>query len=186
MSQSLHVFNSHWSNGKRTMSWEICLSGFELVQCWMLIFAYCTPNGHNRLSRVASVALHIVMRPRTKCSRSQLAELMHARIQGGGCGTGVQKKHKNICIYKQYWSGSPENHKATMPAFNVGADDGTLEVVFGSSLPHSDETFWIHSCDEFIEIAFSCKHMQRRRLGNYVYVLNPLSWVKGTTWYPKS
>ena len=42
----------------------------------------------------------------------------------GGGGGGARdpdppplKDHKNI---GQYWSGSPENHKATKPAFNVG------------------------------------------------------------------
>ena len=60
------------------------------------------------------------------------------------------KNHKNL-VCRQYWSGSPKNHKATKPEFNVGpssarqrnaiqmafrwqADDGLLLVVFGSSL----------------------------------------------------
>ena len=48
----------------------------------------------------------------------------HVRIQRGGQGVRTPpptlKNHKNIGFLKQYWSGSPENHKATKPAFNVG------------------------------------------------------------------
>ena len=61
-------------------------------------------------------------------------------------------------VSSQYWSGSPENHKAAELAFNVGpssarqrnaiymafrwrADDGPLLVLFGSSFPISKKTF---------------------------------------------
>ena len=77
--------------------------------------------------------------------------LGHARIQrGGGAGdTDPPEKSQTFGV-----SGSPENHKATKPAFNIGptpahqrnaikmafhwrADDGPLIVVIGSSLPSS-------------------------------------------------
>ena len=57
--------------------------------------------------------------------------ILHGRIQregGGDRGSG----HKNIGFFLKYWSGSPENHNATMPAFNVGP----IKAVFGSSIPH--------------------------------------------------
>ena len=69
---------------------------------------------------------------------------------GGGTGdTDPPEKSQTFGV-----SGSPRNHKATKPAFNIGpapahqrnaikmafhwrADDGPLIVVFGSSLPSS-------------------------------------------------
>ena len=43
----------------------------------------------------------------------------HARIQMGE-GQGVRPPEKKYRVSLQYWSGSPENHKAFRPAFNVG------------------------------------------------------------------
>ena len=43
-----------------------------------------------------------------------------------------EKSQKNRVSLK-YWSGSPENHKATKPAFN----DGPFIAVFGSYIPSS-------------------------------------------------
>ena len=47
----------------------------------------------------------------------------HGRIQRGGGGTEgpdpPENSQKNR-VSKQYWSRSPDNHKATKPAFNVG------------------------------------------------------------------
>ena len=85
----------------------------------------------------------------------------HGPIQRGGGGGGggsrppSPEKSQKLRVYLQYWSRSPENHKATKPAFNLGplsarqrnnilmafpwrAIDGPLIVVFGSFLPSSN------------------------------------------------
>ena len=63
------------------------------------------------------------------------------------------EKSQKYRVSLQYWSGSPENHKTTEPAFNVGpssahqrnailmafrwrANDGPIKAVFGLSIPH--------------------------------------------------
>ena len=47
-----------------------------------------------------------------------------SRGGGGGQESGPpppkKKNHKKYRVSWQYWSGSPENHNATKPAFNVG------------------------------------------------------------------
>ena len=47
----------------------------------------------------------------------------HGRIQSEGTGSPDPlplEKSQKYWISLQYWSGSPENHKAIKPAFNVG------------------------------------------------------------------
>ena len=37
----------------------------------------------------------------------------------GAVGLNLHEKSQSYGASKQYWSGSPENHKATKPAFNI-------------------------------------------------------------------
>ena len=56
------------------------------------------------------------------CKHLQLIITWHARIYRGDRGVRTLPPEKSQ-IYRvslSYWSGSPENHKATKPAFNVG------------------------------------------------------------------
>ena len=107
--------------------------------------------------------------------QSMFRKTLHVWIQRGGQGVWIPpEKSLNYRVSLQYWSGSPENHKATKPAVNVGpssthqqnaihmafrwrADDGPLIVIFGSSLQSptkkscqswtpSGKTFWICTC----------------------------------------
>ena len=65
----------------------------------------------------------------------------------GGTGDQNPEKSQKYRVSKKYWSGSPENHKATKPAFNFWplsarqlsaiqmafcwrVDDGPLKVAF--------------------------------------------------------
>ena len=67
----------------------------------------------------------------------------------GGQGGMPPEKSQKYRVSKQYWSGSPENHDTTNPAFNVWpssarqrnailmafrwwADDGPFIAVFGA------------------------------------------------------
>ena len=68
---------------------------------------------------------------------------LHVRIQRGGAGGWSPpplKNHKKYRVSLQYWSASPENHKANKPAFNDGPSSacqrnaGPFIAVFGSSI----------------------------------------------------
>ena len=84
----------------------------------------------------------------------EVDEVTHGQIQREHRGPGPPEKRQKIRVSEQHWSGSSENHEATMSAFNVGqsstrqqnainmafcwwADDGPFIVVFGSSIPSS-------------------------------------------------
>ena len=43
--------------------------------------------------------------------------IKQGRIQRGVGGPDPPEKSQNYRVSKQYWSGSPENHKATKPSF---------------------------------------------------------------------
>ena len=40
--------------------------------------------------------------------------------EGGMASGPPPEKSQKYRVFSQYWSGSPENYKATKPAFNVG------------------------------------------------------------------
>ena len=47
----------------------------------------------------------------------------------GGQGVRIPEKSQKYRVSEQYWSGSPENHKAAKPAFNVGPSSARLNGV---------------------------------------------------------
>ena len=55
------------------------------------------------------------------------------QIQRGDKGSGPHppEKSQKYMVSKQYWSGSPEYHKATKPAFIVGPSQARQRLAGG-------------------------------------------------------
>ena len=66
-----------------------------------------------------SVILHTV----------KFLKILYSSADPEGVGQGVRTPPLKSRVSKQYWSGSPKNHIATKPAFNVG-------VIIGQPAKH--------------------------------------------------